>query len=174
MIKNNKIMLMSGYKKCSLCKVTKSFSDFYFSKQKKDGYDSWCKKCKLKNNKKYVQDHLKEKREYRHNYHLKNRDKSLMQSKYNNLQIKYGITSKEYDQLIKSQNYSCKICSADISGKGKSQIDHCHITGRIRGILCRDCNLGLGFFKDSLKTMIAAIEYIDADYIIKSGGQHEK
>lgn len=72
---------------------------------------------------------------------------------------KYGMTLKDFDSLISEQNNCCAICeiSFDIV---KPHIDHDHSTGKVRGILCRLCNLGLGKFKDSSFSLIRATQYL--------------
>ena len=64
----------------------------------------------------------------------------------------YDIDAENYDQLFKEQSGQCAICGdlLDIEGNFTSHIDHDHITGKIRGILCRDCNLALGNIEDKL------------------------
>ena len=74
----------------------------------------------------------------------------------------FGIDLKQYNIIKKSQNGRCKICLATKS-KGWSKklvVDHCHITGKIRGLLCSLCNVGLGSFKDNQKSLIMAAKYL--------------
>ena len=75
---------------------------------------------------------------------------------------KYGITLVEYRRRIESQEHKCALCK-DLLEEGNRRevhVDHCHATGRVRGILCRTCNHGLGFFKDSPERLAAAIDYL--------------
>jgi predicted nucleic acid-binding Zn ribbon protein len=79
-------------------------------------------------------------------------------------QYLYGITAEEYDALLAAQEGRCAICgSPDWPGKGnRPHIDHDHETGRIRGLLCNNCNTGLGQFKDDPQRLRAAIRYLEA------------
>jgi hypothetical protein len=62
-----------------------------------------------------------------------------------NLKKKYGITDDDYDTLLASQGGRCAICSKTIGENGRLlAVDHNHITGMVRGLLCRACNLGIG------------------------------
>lgn len=79
-----------------------------------------------------------------------------------------GMESMEcYNKMLESQNGLCKICnqpSKQKSNNGKSikslAVDHCHITGKVRGLLCGDCNSMLGYAKDSINILKSAIEYL--------------
>lgn len=78
------------------------------------------------------------------------------------LQRKYGLSLGEYEKMLQNQNGHCAICgTTEFSGKGKKpHVDHCHKTGKIRALLCNQCNVGLGAFRDSPELMEAAINYI--------------
>jgi hypothetical protein len=75
------------------------------------------------------------------------------------LKKKYGITKLDYDEMLVRQHGACAICGC----KNKSKwfyVDHCHSTKKVRGILCRKCNLGLGHFEDSPHLLVEAILYL--------------
>lgn len=73
----------------------------------------------------------------------------------------YGITSEDYDKMLLEQNNSCAICKVHLMDLKKTpNIDHCHSTGKVRGLLCNNCNFGLGFFKDNVDNMLEAILYL--------------
>lgn len=80
------------------------------------------------------------------------------------LQNKYGISADEYDELLRKQGGVCAICSSEPLGGSTStrclHVDHCHETGRIRGLLCSTCNTGLGLFKDSEELLWKAASYL--------------
>lgn len=71
---------------------------------------------------------------------------------------KYGISHKEYDLMFKSQGGACKICRNEFDYR--LHVDHCHNTGKVRGLLCRGCNTGLGHFKDDVQLLREAINYL--------------
>lgn len=82
------------------------------------------------------------------------------------LEKKYGITVEEYERLLKLQNYKCKICNkpeTKLVNKKicKLAVDHCHSTGKIRGLLCYACNVGIGFFKHNSDFLKAAAIYCE-------------
>jgi hypothetical protein len=81
-----------------------------------------------------------------------------------NLATKYGITLVQFDELLLSQEGRCAICrSAVAMGPfGQWHIDHCHTSGKVRGILCFKCNVGLGKFNDDPKLLVLATKYLEA------------
>lgn len=79
------------------------------------------------------------------------------------LRRKYGIGSLEVQALLNSQGGVCAICGGTDWGKKGPVVDHSHTKGCVRGILCARCNLMLGHCKDSITTLRAAIDYLNAD-----------
>lgn len=73
---------------------------------------------------------------------------------------KYNINGDEYEKMFILYK-NCNICQVSFSKKLKPVIDHCHATGKVRGLLCNYCNLALGLFKDNTTTLSKAIEYIN-------------
>jgi len=74
----------------------------------------------------------------------------------------YNLTTEEYELKLIEQNHCCDICNIHRDDYSKDfAVDHCHQTGKIRSLLCNNCNSGLGFFKDSLSIIQKAISYLD-------------
>ena len=73
---------------------------------------------------------------------------------------KYGLTRDELAALL-AQHGVCAICQTDKWGKKGPQIDHDHVTGAVRGVLCSNCNNGLGRFKDDPARLRAAAAYLE-------------
>ena len=72
------------------------------------------------------------------------------------LHRRYGLTRAELDRLIEEQGGLCEICQE----RPAEHVDHNHVTGKVRAILCFSCNRGLGKFKEDLTTLDRAIEYL--------------
>jgi hypothetical protein len=71
---------------------------------------------------------------------------------------RYGLDAAAFDALLRRQRNRCAICRSS----SPDSVDHCHRTGRIRGILCRTCNAGLGHFRDDPERLRAAAQYLIA------------
>lgn len=86
---------------------------------------------------------------------------------------KHGLTLAEYEAVFAKQNGVCAVCKRPGQGKGNRWqplvFDHCHETGKFRGLLCDKCNLGLGNFDDRLEYLEAAVAYL-RDRSIMEGG----
>jgi hypothetical protein len=126
-------------KRCADCEKYKPISDFPRNKNTKDGFHCYCKEC---NNAR-----TRESRERLHggsrHYHLKHR---------------YGIGADDFDTLVVQQGGVCAICGRE----APEHVDHSHDSGAVRGILCFNCNGGLGQFKDSVESLVNAVAYLQA------------
>lgn len=160
-------------KTCTLCNVTKPLSDFY--KRDGDKFVARCKRCcyvaseaaRKKNpdagaarRAEWRRRNKEKVRSYARKYSANNKRQSAERSRYRNT----GFTPEEFASVFDKQKGRCAICFADISSSPESRMaaDHCHATGRPRGILCPQCNSGLGFFKDSQDRLRNAIAYLKA------------
>lgn len=147
-------------KKCCTCKNEKSFDNFYRSRNGVGGVHHRCKECtKALSSKHYFSNknsYLEKQKEYR----KKNRKKYLGDLREAKLRRQYGMTLKDYDNMVIEQLGSCAICNEPNVTKRNMHIDHCHKTGRIRGLLCSKCNQAIGLFRDSEQNMLNAIYYL--------------
>lgn len=112
---------------------------------------------------KYHWENQDEIRVYKKDYRKKNSEKI----KNRNLQKNFGITLDEYNLMFDDQNGCCAICNKPETARNKISgavlmlaVDHCHITGRVRGLLCGTCNPALGAFGDSIDQLQDAIDYL--------------
>ena len=78
---------------------------------------------------------------------------------------KYGITEDEYSLLWGLHNKRCAICETEENGSGRAwHVDHCHVSGKVRGILCHHCNLLLGNARDNPRILEQSIKYLEKHY----------
>lgn len=135
-------------KKCSKCKEYKLKMQFAKYNRRTDGLQNSCKECARNQSSKW--------------YYM-----NKMKAKGKLLKRKYGISLDEYEELFNSQYGICAICNRKEtvnSNKGatvkKLAVDHCHKTGKIRGLLCHFCNTAIGAFQDDTDLLEKAISYI--------------
>jgi len=96
---------------------------------------------------------------------LRKRDRVNKRKK--SLQKNYGLTLKDYEQMLETQNNRCAICSIRHTENKKLQVDHNHLTGKVRGLLCKSCNFLVGTFESRLALLMQAGRYL---YNADSGG----
>jgi hypothetical protein len=74
----------------------------------------------------------------------------------------YGITNQDYEQMLENQGFCCAGCGLhqNILEK-KLNVDHDHVTGKVRGLLCGNCNRALGLVKDNMETLVRLQEYLE-------------
>ena len=141
-------------KTCTVCKETKPIGEFYNYKASKDGKAYRCKTCDNKARNKW-----REENPERAAYSLRNR----------RLKYQYGIDIPEYNKILEEQGGVCACCGRkenNVMGPRRDwnfAVDHCHDTGRIRGLLCNDCNRGIGLLGDNVKGLEKALEYLKGD-----------
>jgi hypothetical protein len=101
---------------------------------------------------------------FKENERIRVRQYGAEYHKNNGLMKVYGLTIENYKTMLDSQGHVCAICGKAADGMGAKLrnlcVDHCHITGKIRGLLCTKCNSGLGHFKDNIQYLENAIIYL--------------
>lgn len=126
--------LRTGKRKCTTCKELKPLTSFHKGLKGRHSFSFRCDSCTSKAF----------------------------------LRYRYGITAKEFQELVRKQNSMCAVCGVklEIEPNGTKRtknvaVDHCHTTGKVRGVLCKNCNVGLGFFQDSVSHLHKAIKYLE-------------
>jgi len=137
-IKESKFLelFLDNKKECLMCGSIKPLDNFDQDKSCRFGLKSTCRNCRSST------------------------VKELSRKAY--LKFNYKLSLDAYNQLLLSQHNLCAICNIDLLSLDVKEIniDHCHTTGKVRGVLCRQCNLGLGHFKDDLISLNNAINYL--------------
>ena len=131
-------------KRCPKCGEIKLRGDFNNHKNRSDGLQSYCRSCESQRaSKSYCPIDQRKKR----------------------VKYKYGIEWEEYLIMFEEQGGLCPICDKLIKPRGQQSeigcVDHNHLTGEVRGLLCNACNVGLGVFEDNTDIMRRAIEYLE-------------
>ena len=92
--------------------------------------------------------------------HQEYRERHKYNSKVSHLKRAYGLTPEDFEAMIQSQD-GCAICHDDLKIFMETHVDHCHDSGKVRGLLCGNCNRGLGQFKDDPTRLRAAAAYLE-------------
>lgn len=126
-------VIVDGKKICSSCKEMLPLSSFHGDSTRPSGYQSACRNC---------------------------RDAKYGKGSRNSaLKFKYGISADQYDTMYAEQEGRCLICNVH---QDVLCVDHDHLTKVVRGLLCRECNFGLGKFADDPQRLMAAAAYLVA------------
>ena len=136
-------------KVCAHCRLAKPLSEYYITKKK-------LKSGKIKEHPRYICKVCDRKAK-------RARDKRTPDQRANtHLLNKYGITLEQKLQMIRDQGCKCQMCPVPITPEehSKGHVDHCHETGFVRGILCSNCNRGIGHLKHDVSILISAIQYL--------------
>ena len=138
-------------RKCNRCGFFKTWHHFAVNSKGLNGHKSICKECSNKSQRELTKRRREEDPEKWSRYR---REKGL--------KSKYGLSLEDFDRLLKEQDYQCKICGKQDNAIGDHMyVDHCHATGKVRGLLCSHCNSGLGMFNDCTYLLSKAIKYIE-------------
>lgn len=146
-------------RECGTCRQVKGYADFS-PRGEKDGialYKSKCKPCCATQARGWYGRHT---------------ERGLTNRRRLQLKQDYGITPEQYADLLAAQNGACAICRKpeSVMRAGKVMrlpVDHCHETGRVRGLLCHRCNRAIGLLGDDVEVLRAAIDYLE-----KGSGSH--
>lgn len=103
---------------------------------------------------------MKKTSEYCKRWRDKNKAKVSEMNRAYSLRRFYKMTVEQFEQLLASQGNRCAICETTDPGPKNFHVDHDHKTDRIRGILCNNCNRGIGYLKDSAEVLQKAVEYL--------------
>lgn len=137
--------LVTGTKKCGTCGEYLPLDMFYNSINSADGKGTRCKPCDSIARQKWSRD---------------NPVQSKQSSRNRNIVFKYGITHNDYLERLKEQGGVCAICGTKDNKGKRFSIDHCHTTHKIRGLLCNQCNRGIGMLGDTAADLKRAYDYL--------------
>lgn len=171
---------------CRTCKIAKPPSGFYKDSRYPKG-DIHCADCRRAKVKKWRDANIEKARlvskisnaknptrarEAARRWHIENRERHLAymahRRKFFNdaivsskLKTAFGITLADYNTVLSAQGGVCAICGkTPEQNKRRLAVDHCHNSNKVRGLLCGNCNRGIGYFKDSIQFLQTAIKYI--------------
>ncbi len=133
-------------RRCTKCKKVKLLTKFTKRSDRPSGKACWCKGC-------LNEWRRKDKEGRKEHYERYEFQRSL--KRY------YGITVDHYERMLAQQKGRCACCGQHQSMfKRRLHVDHCHETGEIRGLLCTQCNPGIGYLQHSIPRLKKAILYL--------------
>ena len=152
--------------KCTNCKKDKNPEEFssYHGRLNKQ-----CKKCREYYNDRWSKN-TNDYTEKRKQYYLSNKENHHLRNFKNSILKKYGVSLEKYNEMLKGQNNQCKICGKEFVFERNKEnlnkipcVDHCHRTNKVRGLLCRMCNISLGHIESGLYDK--AIKYLQVNEV---------
>ncbi len=162
-------------KHCRKCDTEKSLDEFSRNSQSKDGLRTVCKKCGNAQSAVWRATNPEKVKAHNAAWYAANTEKARANNaawwganpgrrrNYDRKSLlkKHGITPEEFDAMLAEQDGLCAICGTDEpGGYGIFHVDHCHDTGKVRGLLCHHCNLGIGNLGDDADRVLSAAAYL--------------
>ena len=146
---------------CSKCEDHKPSAEFY--KRASGRLSNICKKCHAENGAVWRQNNPNKNREYYRAAKKNDPIKLIEYNQYYHIYRKYGLSGDEFRRMYDERGGKCDICGyvTPIRGHDRINIDHCHDTGHIRGLLCRKCNSAIGFLSDDPLRLQSAVGYLE-------------
>ena len=144
--KNQITMPVSGEeRKCSTCQIVKPSSEYHSWTGSKNRTVARCKECvRAADRKRYTG----------------RRARMTEWQRWHQRKKKFGLTKEAFNALLSCQDGKCAICKRPLGDEFGCHVDHCHATGKTRGLLCFWCNPGLGQFEDNPERLEAAAAYL--------------
>ena len=147
-IKEHIVIRGIEHKFCYTCEKWKPVVEFGNHRKTWDKLRCTCRDCEQYNRKKI----------YRYTYNYETHRKEV-------LKRQYGVSVDGWNNIYTQQNGQCAICRKELLYTNECHTDHDHTTGLVRGILCRDCNMLLGWAHDNPKILRRAIKYLEINGI---------
>ncbi len=139
-------------KRCSVCGQLRAVALFISDVRRKDGKDGTCRVCRNE----------KKKRRYAA------QAETRAYFKRRHIRRTYGLSVTEYDAMVAAQDGKCAVCLVTLSLGKSTHVDHCHDTGKIRGVLCHGCNTCLGHAGDDPVRLRALAEYVERHRVYRA------
>jgi len=162
-------------KRCNTCGAVKPLDEFYRASGCKDGRRGDCRVCfqakavaraeanpelrerARERTARWISDNDERYRRYKRTYGKL--DKKKTADRRSHLRNKFGLTLEDYDRMLADQDGGCAVCG-DPPGTSALHVDHCHESGRVRGLLCFRCNSAIGNLRDDPDIVASALAYL--------------
>lgn len=153
-------------KVCNTCKEDLPLDRFYKNKTSRDGYQHHCKDCTRVKQAEWRKANPEKARSYMKKYRESERGRRARQARterdreanrWGHIQRRYGLTQDDYTRMYEEQGSRCPLC---LEEQEILYVDHCHQTGRVRGLVCDRCNRALGALRDDADIAERAAAYL--------------
>lgn len=154
-------------KQCSRCGESKPVDSFCLRSTTKDGRNHHCRSCAKAIAKKWNSEltpHQRARKQERERLWRTRNERFRSKARRYYVKRLYGLEPEKYDKMLELQGSVCAICKCRQGGSGRAKslaVDHDHGTGVVRGLLCGNCNRGVGMFKDSPGLLLRAANYLE-------------
>lgn len=147
-------------KLCKICNISKPISEFRYIRKNKNGTELYKAQCHSCVNAKSLERwrNMDEDSRYLRGHKARNK-KTFEERKNYRLKYRFGISIDDFNNMLVLQNNACYICNESIKGK-EIKVDHCHKTGKLRKLLCHNCNSALGLLHDNAEIFETCARYI--------------
>lgn len=151
-------------KQCNVCGLVKPLTEYHKRKDAPCGVRSYCKKCHSDKQGLYAKT---------------NKEAHRVRSYRSQLKKNYGLSVKDFNALYEKQHGVCDICGTQVENifqgiEGyRVAVDHCHKTGKVRGLLCNLCNSGIGKLKDDPYIVRNALHYLEKHEALEYLEEHD-
>lgn len=154
---------------CAICKSVKPIEKFSVTYKPTGLRNRKCNQCRAKAHRQAFQENperLAASRTWHQNWGRKRRQEKPDLVRSTKLKYEYGITLEQKDEMLAAQGGCCAICATDKPNGAHQRfvVDHCHDTGRVRGILCHACNVALGGLGDTVESVERAVLYLKGSH----------
>jgi hypothetical protein len=147
-------------KVCKKCLQEKNFDNYKILRKNKNGTNLYKSQCNDCYNKHYIEKYRSKSEDQRKKIYQEKKDKTTFDIRKNwRLKHRFGINLDIFTEMYEKQNGRCYLCEKKIEGKDV-KVDHNHQTGKLRKLLCHNCNTSLGLLGENLKIFYKCIDYL--------------
>ena len=165
--------MTNGMRTCKACGELKPIGNF-----QTHGYQ--CRTCRSEKQRAYwaslpedVKIERRKEGEYQKRYRALNPEKVKTMARKTHIMRKFNMTIEEYESKLSAQNGVCAICESTCATGYNLAVDHNHITGKIRALLCKNCNTAIGLLKENTDIMTKALNYLEFHALMDSNTEVE-
>jgi Recombination endonuclease VII len=156
---------LDGVKWCFGCKAYLLLSAFNRDRGHKDGLEHRCRECRNAYRRRLWTKSATREKLLASSQAFRKTEKGQRSRRKSAWKSRYGMTEEEYCKLRRVQGNKCAICKELAVGEWDLCVDHHHSTKKVRGLLCKSCNTGLGMAKENVDILLAMVDYLSVSQV---------